>query len=158
MTENTFKLDGFDDEMKNLQNSNITIDHFEKTETQKISLNMYKDDWENLIKYRTFIVTDRKIDFSQTDAFIYGLTLLNKKHKVERGQDKVSLDRGRREVGEKRPKKSSSIDLPTEWLDFINDFLYHKKIIKGEVKYSRLDMISEMIELIKKNNKEILWT
>lgn len=155
MSGNTFKLDGFDDEIKNIKTEeNILI--AENSEIQKISLNMYKDDWEDLLRYRTHVITDQKKDFSQAEAFIYGLKLLDKKYNIKRGQEKVSLDRGRRD-GEKREKKSSSIDLPSNWLDFINDFLYHKKMNEGLIKYSRLDMISEMISLIKQENKEIHW-
>ena len=158
MNGNTFQLDGFDDELKNIKTDEPKKQVSGDSEIQKISLNMYKDDWEDLLRYRTHVITDQKKDFSQAEAFIYGLELLDKKYKIERGQEKVSLDRGRRDVdGEKREKKSSSIDLPSEWLDFINDFLYHKKMVKGLIKYSRLDMISEMISLIKKDNKEIHW-
>ena len=156
MSGNTFKLDGFDDEIKNIKSDDTKKQISEDNEIQKISLNMYKDDWEDLLRYRTHVVTDQKKDFSQAEAFIYGLKLLDKKYKIKRGQEKVSLDRGRRD-GEKREKKSSSIDLPSKWLDFINDFLYHKKLNEGLIKYSRLDMISEMISLIKQENKEIHW-
>lgn len=155
MSGNTFKLDGFDDEFKNIK-SEEKIPISEDSEIQKISLNMYKDDWEDLLRYRTHVVTDQKRDFSQAEAFIYGLKLLDKKYNIKRGQEKVSLDRGRRD-GEKKEKKSSSVDLPSNWLEFINDFLYHKKMNEGLIKYSRLDMISEMISLIKKENKEIEW-
>lgn len=157
MNGNTFQLDGFDDELKNIKTDEPKKELSEVSEIQKISLNMYKDDWEDLLRYRTHVITDQKKDFSQAEAFIYGLKLLQKKYSIERGKEKVSLDRGRRE-GEKREKKSSSIDLPSEWLDFINDFLYHKKMNEGFIKYSRLDMISEMIQLIKKNNKDLQWT
>lgn len=157
MSGNTFQLDGFDDEIKNIKTEEPKKQVSEESEIQKISLNMYKDDWEDLLRYRTHVITDQKKDFSQAETFIYGLKLLKKKYNIERGKEKVSLDRGRRE-GEKREKKSSSIDLPSEWLDFINDFLYHKKMNEGFIKYSRLDMISEMIQLIKKNNKDLQWT
>lgn len=156
MSGNIFQLDGFDDEIKNIKSDNTKKQFSEDNEIQKISLNMYKDDWEDLLRYRTYVITDQKKDFSQAEAFIYGLKLLDKKYKIKRGQEKISLDRGRRE-GEKREKKSSSIDLPSEWLNFINDFLYHKKMNEGIIKYSRLDMISEMISLIKQKNKEIPW-
>lgn len=157
MNGNTFQLDGFDDEIKNIKTEEPKKEVSEESEIQKISLNMYKDDWEDLLRYRTHVITDQKKDFSQAEAFIYGLKLLQKKYNIERGKEKVSLDRGRRE-GEKREKKSSSIDLPSKWLDFINDFLYHKKMNEGFIKYSRLDMISEMIQLIKTNNKDLQWT
>lgn len=157
MNGNTFQLDGFDDEIKNIKTEELKKEVSEESEIQKISLNMYKDDWEDLLRYRTHVITDQKKDFSQAEAFIYGLKLLQKKYNIERGKEKVSLDRGRRE-GEKREKKSSSIDLPSKWLDFINDFLYHKKMNEGFIKYSRLDMISEMIQLIKTNNKDLQWT
>lgn len=156
MSGNIFQLDGFDDEIKNIKSDNTKKQFSEDSEIQKISLNMYKDDWEDLLRYRTYVITDQKKDFSQAEAFIYGLKLLDKKYKIKRGQEKISLDRGRRE-GEKREKKSSSIDLPSEWLNFINDFLYHKKMNEGIIKYSRLDMISEMISLIKQKNKEVPW-
>ncbi|AZA89079.1 hypothetical protein EG349_19835 (plasmid) [Chryseobacterium shandongense] len=156
MSGNIFQLDGFDDEIKNIKSNDTKKQFVEDNEIQKISLNMYKDDWEDLLRYRTYVITDQKKDFSQAEAFIYGLKLLDKKYKIKRGQEKISLDRGRRE-GEKREKKSSSIDLPSEWLNFINDFLYHKKMNEGIIKYSRLDMISEMISLIKQKNKEIPW-
>jgi|GEM_PF-4802780 len=156
MNRNTFQLEGFDDELNNIKTKNPKKQVSEDSEIQKISLNMYKDDWEDLLRYRTHVITDQKKDFSQAEAFIYGLKVLDKKYKIERGQEKVSLDRGRRN-GEKREKKSSSIDLPSEWLDFINDFLFYKKMVKGLIKYSRLDMISEMISLIKQENKEIHW-
>lgn len=158
MNGNTFQLDGFDDELKNIKTDKPNKEVSGVNEIQKISLNMYKDDWEDLLRYRTYIITDQKKDFTQAEAFIYGLKLLDKKYKIERGQEKVSLDRGRRDIdGEKREKKSSSIDLPSEWLDFINDFLFYKKMVKGLIKYSRLDMISEMISLIKQENKKIQW-
>ncbi|SHF34227.1 hypothetical protein [Chryseobacterium takakiae] len=156
MSGNIFQLDDFDDEIKNIKSNDTKKQFLEDNEIQKISLNMYKDDWEDLLRYRTYVITDQKKDFSQAEAFIYGLKLLDKKYKIKRGQEKISLDRGRRE-GEKREKKSSSIDLPSEWLNFINDFLYHKKMNEGIIKYSRLDMISEMISLIKQKNKEIPW-
>lgn len=158
MTDNTFKIEGFEQEFNNI-NSNLKVNNEEATESkiEKISLKMYLEDWAALLKFRTHMVMEKKEDYSQAKAFIYGLTLLEKKYKIERGREKVRLETGPREKGDKRPRKDSSIDLPSNWIGFINDFLYYKKMDKGMIKYSRLDMISEIVSLIKQKNKNIVW-
>lgn len=159
MIDNTFKIEGFDQEINSLStikqsegNENLI-----QSEIVKISLKMYLDDWAALLKLRTYMVMENKEDYSQAKAFIYGLTLLDKKYKIKRGREKIRLETGPREKGDQRKRKDSSIDLPSDWIGFINDFLYFKKIDKGLIKYSRLDMVSEMVELIKQKNKQIQW-
>lgn len=157
--DDTFKIEGFDQEINELKSNKSPdiskIKH--NNEIEKISLNMYKDDWEALFRFRTYKITKNKTDYSQSQAFIYGLNLLQEKYKVKRDMPKVKLSTGPRGGTDKRLKKNSSIDLPSDSVKLINDFLYYKTMEEGLIKYSRLDMISEMVELIKKNNKEVVW-
>lgn len=157
--DDTFKIDGFDKEINDLK-SHKTLDINKKNtdnEIEKVSLNMYKDDWLILFQFRTYMLKKNKADYSQSQAFIYGFKLLQDKYKIKKGMPKVRLSTGPRIGADKRPKKSSSIDLPKDLVNLINDFLYYKKMEEGLIKYSRLDMVSEMVELIKKNNKEVVW-
>lgn len=157
--DDTFKIEGFDQEINDLKlNKSPEINKkSEDNEIVKISLNMYKDDWEALFRFRTYMITKKKTDYSQSQAFIYGLKLLQEKYKIKRDMPKVKLSTGPRGGTDKRPKKNSSIDLPSDSVKMINDFLYYRIMEEGLIKYSRLEMISEMVELIKKNNKEVIW-
>ena len=128
-----------------------TIDKF------KISLSLYVEDWMDLTRFRNFKVLQlKKLDYTISDAILYGLSLLEEMYGVERNREKITLKRGRR--SNEKSVRTSSIDLPAERVDFINDFLYHKVFVQKQIDYTRPEMFSELVELIKEKNKEIFKT
>lgn len=121
----------------------------------KISLSLYVADWMDLTRFKNHQILERKnLEYTISDTINYGLSLLEKKYKIIRNRDKISLKKGRRNK-ERIPVKTSSVDLPSERVDFINDFLYFKVFDNEELEYTRPEMFAEMVTLIKKNNKNI---
>ena len=148
----TFKIADFEEELKeNKVNSNDKKD----SDIVKVSLSFNVEDWLDLVRFKNHKVVELKsLDYTISDAFLYGLTLLEKKHKIERNREKVSLKRGRRN-NEKPELKGTTIDIANERAGFMNDFLYFRVFDKGNLEYTRPEMMNEVVHLIKQNNKEI---
>lgn len=135
--------------------SNTFKDAGTKNVNIKISLSLYVKDWMDLTRFKNHQILERRnLEYTIADAINYGLELLDKKYKIVRERDKISLKKGRRNK-EKIEVKTTSIDLPGERVNFINDFLFYKVFDKEELEYTRPEMFAEMVELIKKNNKNI---
>jgi hypothetical protein len=128
-----------------VKNSNMT----------KVSLSMNLNDWLDITRFKNFKILELKqVDYTFSDAILYGLSLLEDKYNIERNKEKIFLKRGRRPT-EKISLKDTTIDLPNERALFINDFLYFKIFVKKQIEFTRPEMMEEIVRLIKIKNKEV---
>ena len=99
--------------------------------THRISIRMYFDDFEKLLKFRNYkILEEKNRDFNFTRAISEGINLLNEKYNIQRGREKVKLKKGRRFETSSMEIKDSTINLPQDDIDFINDFVITRKRIR----------------------------
>lgn len=130
------------------------LQDYRDSDKTKISLSLYVEDWMDLNRFRNFKVLElKKLDYTISDTILYGLSLLEGLYSVKRNRDKITLKRGRR--NNEKAVKTSSIDLPNERVDFINDFLYHKVFVQKHLEYTRPEMFAELVKLIKNKNSEV---
>ena len=81
--------------------------------THRISIRMYFDDFEKLLKFRNYkILEEKDRDFNFTRAISEGINLLNEKYNIQRGREKVKLKKGRRFETSSMEIKDSTINLP----------------------------------------------
>ena len=121
----------------------------------KMSLSIYVNDWMDLTRLKNYKILEQKnLEYTMSDAIQYGLKLLEEKFQTKRNRDKITLKRGRRNK-EKIEVKTTSIDLPLERINFINDFLYHKVFDEKEIYYTRPEMFAEMMKMVRNNNEII---
>ena len=110
--------------------------------THRISIRMYFDDFEKLLKFRNYkILEEKDRDFNFTRAISEGINLLNEKYNIQRGREKVKLKKGRR-------FETSSMEIDD--IDFINDFIYFMMYEKGNIEYTRMEFFKELVSEIEK--------
>ena len=119
--------------------------------THRISIRMYFDDFEKLLKFRNYkILEEKDRDFNFTRAISEGINLLNDKYDIQRGREKVKLKKGRRFETSSMEIKDSTINLPQDDIDFINDFIYFMMYEKGNIEYTRMEFFKELVSEIEK--------
>jgi len=119
--------------------------------THRISIRMYFDDFEKLLKFRNYkILEEKDRDFNFTRAISEGINLLNEKYNIQRGREKVKLKKGRRFETSSMEIKDSTINLPQDDIDFINDFIYFMMYGKGNIEYTRMEFFKELVSEIEK--------
>ena len=119
--------------------------------THRISIRMYFDDFEKLLKFRNYkILEEKDRDFNFTRAISEGINLLNDKYDIQRGREKVKLKKGRRFETSSAEIKDSTINLPQDDIDFINDFIYFMMYEKGNIEYTRMEFFKELVSEIEK--------
>jgi hypothetical protein len=119
--------------------------------THRISIRMYFDDFEKLLKFRNYkILEEKDRDFNFTRAISEGINLLNEKYNIQRGREKVKLKKGRRFETSSMEIKDSTINLPQDDIDFINDFIYFMMYEKGNIEYTRMEFFKELVSEIEK--------
>ena len=129
------------------KNQKQTVDE----KTHRISIRMYFDDFEKLLKFRNYkILEEKDRDFNFTRAISEGINLLNEKYNIQRGREKVKLKKGRRFETSSMERKDSTINLPQDDIDFINDFIYFMMYEKGNIEYTRMEFFKELVSEIEK--------
>ena len=119
--------------------------------THRISIRMYFDDFEKLLKFRNYkILEEKDRDFNFTRAISEGINLLNEKYNIQRGREKVKLKKGRRFETSSMEIKDSTINLPQDDIGFINDFIYFMMYEKGNIEYTRMEVFKELLSEIQK--------
>ena len=119
--------------------------------THRISIRMYFDDFEKLLKFRNYkILEEKDRDFNFTRAISEGINLLNEKYNIQRGREKVKLKKGRRFETSYMEIKDSTINLPQDDIGFINDFIYFMMYEKGNIEYTRMEFFKELVSEIEK--------
>ena len=119
--------------------------------THRISIRMYFDDFEKLLKFRNYkILEEKDRDFNFTRAISEGINLLNERYNIQRGREKVKLKKGRRFETSSMEIKDSTINLPQDDIDFINDFIYFMMYEKGNIEYTRMEFFKELVSEIEK--------
>ena len=129
------------------KNQKQTVDE----KTHRISIRMYFDDFEKLLKFRNYkILEEKDRDFNFTRAISEGINLLNEKYNIQRGREKVKLKKGRRFETSSMEIKDSTINLPQDDIGFINDFIYFMMYEKGNIEYTRMEFFKELVSEIEK--------
>ena len=129
------------------KNQKQTVDE----KTHRISIRMYFDDFEKLLKFRNYkILEEKNRDFNFTRAISEGINLLNEKYNIQRGREKVKLKKGRRFETSSMEIKDSTINLPQDDIGFINDFIYFMMYEKGNIEYTRMEFFKELVSEIEK--------
>ena len=129
------------------KNQKQTVDE----KTHRTSIRMYFDDFEKLLKFRNYkILEEKDRDFNFTRAISEGINLLNEKYNIQRGREKVKLKKGRRFETSSMEIKDSTINLPQDDIDFINDFIYFMMYEKGNIEYTRMEFFKELVSEIEK--------
>ena len=119
--------------------------------THRISIRMYFDDFEKLLKFRNYkILEEKDRDFNFTRAISEGINLLNERYNIQRGREKVKLKKGRRFETSSMEIKDSTINLPQDDIGFINDFIYFMMYEKGNIEYTRMEFFKELVSEIEK--------
>ena len=119
--------------------------------THRISIRMYFDDFEKLLKFRNYkILEEKNRDFNFTRAISEGINLLNEKYNIQRGREKVKLKKARRFETSSMEIKDSTINLPQDDIGFINDFIYFMMYEKGNIEYTRMEFFKELVSEIEK--------
>ena len=119
--------------------------------THRISIRMYFDNFEKLLKFRNYkILEEKDRDFNFTRAISEGINLLNEKYNIQRGREKVKLKKGRRFETSSMEIKDSTINLPQDDIGFINDFIYFMMYEKGNIEYTRMEFFKELVSEIEK--------
>ena len=119
--------------------------------THRISIRMYFDDFEKLLKFRNYkILEEKDRDFNFTRAISEGINLRNEKYNIQRGREKVKLKKGRRFETSSMEIKDSTINLPQDDIGFINDFIYFMMYEKGNIEYTRMEFFKELVSEIEK--------
>lgn len=122
----------------------------------KVNVRVYVKDWLDLIRFKNHKILElQDLSYTLADVISYGLELLEKEYKIERGKQTINLKRGKRILDDNPQIKSTSVELPKGKIDFINDFFWYRVFEQGNVDYFRIEFFRELTDIIKKNNKSI---
>lgn len=126
-------------------------------ETYKLNLRIYMKDYEDLLTFINYMIVDKKnLNYKMSDAITEGIHLLTEQKDIKRGMPVVKLAVGRKDqTSELDIIKSTTAVISIEDKDLLNDFIYHKKIAERNTKYSRVDLMADLMDAIRKNNKNI---
>lgn len=126
-------------------------------ETYKLNLRIYMKDYEDLLTFINYMIVDKKnLNYKMSDAITEGIHLLTEQKDIKRGMPVVKLAVGRKDqTSELDIIKSTTAVISIEDKDLLNDFIYHKMIAERNTKYSRVDLMADLMDAIRKNNKNI---
>ncbi len=77
------------------------------------------------------------------------------KDSVNRGKEKVKLSAGRKDQATEAEIKGTTVIIPIEDMELLNDIIYHKMITEGNTKYSRLDLMADLMNEIREENPSV---
>lgn len=89
----TFKIEDFDEKVHEVaKKTEYKKEEIQDNEIVKVSLSMSLKDWLDIVRFKNYKILElKKVDYTVSDAILYGLSLLESKHKIERGREKVNL-------------------------------------------------------------------
>jgi len=88
------------------------------------------------------------LDYSKVSVDCYVVNDVN--FYTEGISKKVKLKKGRRFETSSMEIKDSTINLPQDDIDFINDFIYFMMYEKGNIEYTRMEFFKELVSEIEK--------
>lgn len=130
--------------------NNVDTDH------HKLSLRMYIKEFQDLTRFvNHMIVDERNLTYKMSDAISKGIHLMADKDSVDRGKEKVKLSAGRKDQATEAEIKGTTVIIPIEDMKLLNDIIYHKMITEGNTKYSRLDLMADLMNEIREENPSV---
>lgn len=119
--------------------------------THKLSLRMYIHEFENLLRFVNYMIIDKKnLTFNMSNAISTGIHLLTNNNQISKGMTKVKLAVGRKDQTKQESIKATTVVIPLQDMTLLNDYIYYKMIIERNTKYSRVDLMRDIIGAIKK--------
>lgn len=126
------------------------------TNHHKLSLRMYIKDFQDLTRFVNHMIVDEKnLTYKMSDAISKGIHLMAEKNSVERGKEKLKLSAGRKDQATEAEIKGTTVIILIEDMELLNDIIYHKMIAEGNTKYSRLDLMADLMNEIREENPSV---
>lgn len=156
------KKEDFGNLIKNLGNKEFEVptqkvvpikknDTEKSADTHKLSLRMYIHEFEDLMRFINYMIIDEKnLSYNMSSAISKGIHLLTENRLIERGMPKIKLALGRKEQTTETEIKGTTVIIPLDDMALLNDFIYHKMIGERNTKYSRVDLMNDLMNAIKK--------
>lgn len=120
-------------------------------DSYKLSLRMYIHEFENLLRFVNYMIIDqKKLNFNMSNAISEGIHLLTNSDTISKGMPKVKLAVGRKDQTTGEAIKGTTVTVPLHDMNLLNDYIYHQMMVKRNTKYSRVDLMSDIIGAIKK--------
>lgn len=120
------------------------------SDTHKLSLRMYIHEFEDLKRFVNYMIIDEKnLSYNMSSAISKGIHILTETNEIKRGMPKVKLAVGRKDQTTEAEIKGTSVVIPTDDANLLNDFIYHKMMAERNTKYSRVDLMSDLMNAIK---------
>lgn len=128
-----------------------TSNTIKNSDTHKLSLRMYINEFEDLLRFINYMIIDEKnISYNMSNAISKGIQLLTQNKLIERGMPKIKLAVGRKDQTTEEKIKGTTVVIPSQDMALLNDFIYYKMMIERNTKYSRVDLMSDLMKTIKK--------
>lgn len=122
----------------------------EDKDTHKLSLRMYIHEFEDLRRFINYMIIDEKnLNYNMSSAISKGIHILTETKEIERGMPKVKLAVGRKDQTTEAEIKGTSVVIPTADAELLNDFIYYKMMAERNTKYSRVDLMTDLMNAIK---------
>lgn len=126
-------------------------DSKKKADTHKLSLRMYIHEFENLLRFVNYMIIDKKnISYNMSSAISTGIHLLTDTNLISKGMTKVKLAAGRKDQTTGEAIKATTVIIPLQDMNLLNDYIYYKMMIERNTKYSRVDLMGDIIGAIKR--------
>lgn len=126
------------------------------SDTHKLSLRMYIHEFEDLKRFVNYMIIDEKnLSYKMSDAISKGIHLLTENKEIKRGMPKVKLAVGRKAQATEAEIKGTTVIVSTDDMELLNDFIYHKMMSERNTKYSRIDLMAELMDAIRSNYKKV---
>lgn len=122
-----------------------------KKDTHKLSLRMYIHEYENLLRFVNYMIIDKKnINYNMSSAISTGIDLLTDNNLISKDMPKVKLAVGRKDQTTDEASKATTVIISLQDMNLLNDYIYYKMMIERNTKYSRVDLMGDIIGAIKK--------
>jgi len=96
------------------------------------------------------IIDKKNLTFNMSSAISTGIHLLTNNNQISKGMTKVKLAVGRKDQTKQESIKATTVVIPLQDMTLLNDYIYYKMMIERNTKYSRVDLMSDIIGAIKK--------
>ncbi|WPO84621.1 hypothetical protein SD427_19015 (plasmid) [Chryseobacterium sp. JJR-5R] len=135
----------------------IHKENIKNPDTYKLSLRMYVREFENLLRFINYMIIDKKnLNFNMSNAISTGIHLLTNNETISKGMPKVKLAVGRKDQTTSEAIKGTTVTVPLHDMNLLNDYIYHQMLVERNTKYSRVDLMSDIIGALKKEYPEAI--
>jgi hypothetical protein len=124
-----------------------------KREYQRLGLKINYTDYENLLRFVNYkIIDEKQHSYKLADAISDGIHLLYAKYNFERGMPTSKMTVGRKDQTTMTESKETTVTISDEDLAILNDYIYYKRIVERNTKFSRIDFSRELVEQLKNSS------